>query len=240
MAALAFWSVSNLHYFSSRSRNTFSASKCHIAQDFAANLASLHSTYIDDPHLTKKSPYRKVFKTRSNVKQVVPFSNPRTDLWIQDVLRLTFLQDTALLHCANYTVDDALKALARKNERSVINEILNEDRTFLTKVFKIAQDPAEPQRRRNDTVKFVYQLFAMGDRIGTSVCRYEGNRRTVLDTMEKGFDDRQLTIFVYVIPVRFHSTPTTAHFSALVFSRCWSMLSLLLTLASALSGWKFF
>ncbi|KAF9136495.1 Platinum sensitivity protein [Mortierella sp. GBA39] len=124
-----------------------------------------------DSKLTKKLPYRRVFKTRSNTKQVVPFSNPRTDLWMQDLLRLTFLQETALLHCANYTVDKTLAALVRTNERSVVNEILSEDRAFLTEVFKIAQDPAEPQRRRNDTVKLVHQLFTMGNRIGASVCR---------------------------------------------------------------------
>ncbi|KAF9138982.1 Platinum sensitivity protein [Mortierella sp. GBA39] len=138
-----------------------------------------------DPNLTKKSPYRRVFKTRSNAKQVVPFSNPCTDLWIQDVLRLTFLQETALLHCANCTVDDTLAALVRTNERSVVNEILNEDRAFLTEVFKIAQDPAEPQRRRNDTVKFVHQLFTMGDRIGTSVCSTLGVEILVMATEER-------------------------------------------------------
>ncbi|KAF9547129.1 Platinum sensitivity protein [Mortierella hygrophila] len=123
-----------------------------------------------DPNLTKKSPYRRVFKTRSNAKQVVPFSNPRINLWIQAVLRLTFLQESVLLHCANCTVDSTLAVLVRTNERNVVNEIVNEDRAFLTEVFKTAQDPAEPQRCRNDTVKFVYQLFTMGDRISTSAC----------------------------------------------------------------------
>ncbi|KAF9147023.1 Platinum sensitivity protein [Linnemannia schmuckeri] len=123
-----------------------------------------------DPNLIKKAQHRRVFKTHSNAKQVATFTNPRTDLWIHDVIRLTFLQDTVLLHCGNYIVDNAIAALIRTNERNIVEEIINQDGAFLIELFKIAKDPTEPQRRRNDAVKFVHQLFSMGDRIGTSVC----------------------------------------------------------------------
>ncbi|SPO22530.1 related to PSY2 - subunit of protein phosphatase PP4 complex [Ustilago trichophora] len=115
-----------------------------------------------DPEFPRlKANYRDHLTQRARFKQVVEIGDPMIVAKIHQTYRLLYLRDVILARVVDDPTVSILNSFIFFHQNDIVNYCCQNE-LFLSTLFRMLTNPAEPEERRSEGVLFLQQLCAMG------------------------------------------------------------------------------
>ncbi|SPO21724.1 related to PSY2 - subunit of protein phosphatase PP4 complex [Ustilago trichophora] len=115
-----------------------------------------------DPEFPRlKANYRDHLTQRARFKQVVEIGDPMIVAKIHQTYRLVYLRDVILARVVDDPTVSILNSFIFFHQNDIVNYCCQNE-LFLSVLFRMLTNPAEPEERRSEGVLFLQQLCAMG------------------------------------------------------------------------------